>query len=109
MGDKEPIVFGDPQAPLSVGAFVRWLEGPFATHEALERENKTVVQSIQNTLKGNGDQKTGMEFKVGDMWATSQKVDAALKVSTIVIGVILTFVTLVSGVVSIGRNFFNWW
>ena len=108
MSDKEPLVFGDPEQPLSIGVFVRSLEDYFHPHDQLERSNKDAICAIQTTLRGNGTESGGMECKVNEMWKTSQKVDTVLQLGKWIWGSILSLTALIAAAVAIGQNL-NWW
>ena len=105
---NDPLVFGDPEQPLTVGVFVRWLEEHFAPHIARDECQTKAIHEINIAVTGNGDPARGMKTRVDEMWATSQKLDAALNIGRLAWRTAAAVLALAATVAVIGHNV-GWW
>ena len=104
MMEREPLVFGNPDLPLTVGNFVAWLERQFEPHVEEEKENREEIRQLTLMLTGNGEPKSGMKYKVDDMWQTSQRISGWFTLNKMLWVIFVGALGAIAAVISILHN-----
>lgn len=106
--EQKAVVFGDPEQPLTVGAFVTWLESQFHEHDLRDQAQSLSIAKIDVAIRGNGDPHHGMEYKVDSMWGILQGIDGFLKTSGRIWAVVIGLLAAGAAAASIGHSFGAW-
>jgi hypothetical protein len=97
MEQKEPLVFVDPNKPLSVGTFVRWLDEHFNPHTERDICQSKKIDTINIAL-------INMKHKVEGMWEVMQKIDTILSVGKWTWYALASVATVVAALVVIASH-----
>ena len=108
MSKHEPLVFGDPEAPLTVGVFVRWLEEVMIPHMEKENEQAKLIGDVWLMITGNGHPEDGIAFQHKEMWETSKRIDTSLRLGKLVWAGGLSLLGALAAVLAIGRTLGAW-
>lgn len=108
MPSKDPLVFGDPDALMTVGAFVRWLEERFEPHDLRDAEQSQSIKEVNIALLGNGDPTHGIKHKVDEMWSIAQRADAYMDLTKRMYRIVAAILVVAASIVAIGHNV-GWW
>ncbi len=108
MNKREPLVFGDPSAPMTIGTFVRWLEEQFDPHDLRDAEQSRSIAEVNVAILGNGDPTKGIKHKVESMWDIAQKADAYMDFTKRIWRIVLGVLGGVATITVIGHNV-GWW
>lgn len=101
---KEALVFGDPDAVLTVGVFVRWLEERFIPHDEQDAEQSRSIREINVALLGNGTPEHGMKHQHQEMWDILQRVSHFLSTGKLLWAGVLSILVAVAAVASLLKS-----
>jgi hypothetical protein len=100
---QESVVFGDRNAPLTVGNFVHWLDAYFVPHTKRDDEQTVAIAKLNIAIMGNGNVEESIQHKVNEVWDVAQLAKAYIRlVKWLWIGAIATAGAL-SYILTIGK------
>ena len=105
MSKREPLVFGDPNATMTVGVFVRWLEEVMIPHMEKEEERAALMTEVWLTLTGNGNPKDGMSYQHKEMWEITQRLSHFFSTGKLLWAMILSLLVAVAAAASLAKSF----